>query len=392
MTSRTKRLIQPSLPELLCFSHLPWDLVWKRPQHLMTRFARHCRTFFFEEPVEDVRIPKLTATAGREGVNVVVPHLPAGISPTERRRVLSGLLDELCRRERIVRPIRWYSTPMALPWSHQVEAAAVVYDCMDELTAVRGAPPELDEREQELFEQADLVFTGGQTLYEAKRTQHGNVHAFPPAVEVEHFTRARTHADEPADQAALPRPRIGYAGVVDERMDYELLDALARARRDWHFVMIGPVVRVDQATLPRGPNLHWLGRKEYARLPHYMATWDAAVVPFAHDVATRFISPSKTPEYLAAGCPVVSTSIRDVVRPYGQRGLVRIADTVPDFVAALEASLAEKRVRRLEAVDSFLSRTSWDRTFERMLRLVEGAVRARTGIGDELAAEIGSSL
>jgi UDP-galactopyranose mutase len=246
---------------------------------------------------------------------------------------------------------------------------------MDELSAFRGAPAELVQREAELMQAADVVFTGGQSLYEAKRAQHTNIHAFPSSVDVGHFRTARKLLGEPPDQAGIAHPRLGFFGVVDERMDTALLDGVAEARPDWQLVILGPTAKIDPADLPRRPNIHYLGPKAYRELPRYLARWDVALLPFARNESTKFISPTKTPEYLAAGCPVVSTSIRDVVRPYGEQGLVRIADTVPDFVRQVQEALAHDRksARWRRAVDSMLATMSWDRTWGEMSALVEEA-------------------
>jgi UDP-galactopyranose mutase len=245
------------------------------------------------------------------------------------------------------------------------------------------------EREAELLRRADLVFTGGQSLYEAKRDRHPRVFAFPSSIDAAHFAQARERRREDTGPAA--RPQLGYYGVIDERMDLELLAGVAAARPDWDLVMVGPVMKIEEADIPRLPNLHFPGGAEYARLPELVAGWDVALIPFAINESTRFISPTKTPEYLAAGKPVVSTPIRDVVRPYGDQELVRIAGTVPEFVAAVQAALEEDAATRaawLERVDALLAGTSWDRTWRAMDRLVEGAVPGWSGAeDDELAAD-----
>jgi glycosyltransferase involved in cell wall biosynthesis len=251
-----------------------------------------------------------------------------------------------------------------------------VYDCMDELSGFAGAPPGLREQEAQLMKRADLMTTGGYSLYEAKRALHPNVHPFPSSVDVAHFRRARTATAEPPDQASLPRPRLGFFGVIDERMDLALLAGVAAARPQWQLVLVGPVVKIDAARLPRAANVHYLGSQPYDTLPSYLAGWDVALMPFARNEATRYISPTKTPEYLAAGRPVVSTSIRDVVRPYGQRGLVRIADTVEDFVSAVEAALVEDSTARLRSADDFLRHTSWDATWAEMKSRLDACVAA----------------
>jgi UDP-galactopyranose mutase len=274
-----------------------------------------------------------------------------------------------------------------MSWTGHLQAIATVYDCMDELSAFKGAPRALKDREAELFERADLVFTGGQSLYEVKRHQHQNVYAFPSSIDAQHFAQARSLSDEPADQKEIPHPRLGFFGVIDERFDIELVDAIARMRPDWQLVMIGPVVKIDPAELPHRANIHYLGSKDYKALPSYLAGWDVALLPFARNESTRFISPTKTPEYLAAGCPVVSTSIRDVVRPYGESGLVHIADTPAEFVAGVEAALSEDDEARLKQVDAFLAQTSWDRTWGRMAGLIEDVVEARRDSSRYVAAK-----
>jgi UDP-galactopyranose mutase len=251
---------------------------------------------------------------------------------------------------------------------------------MDELSAFRGAPATIGSYEAKLLARADLVLTGGQSLYEAKRDQHRNIHPFPSSVDVEHFSRARQITADPTDQASIGRPRLGFFGVIDERMDLDLLDGVAGARPDWQIVLVGPVVKIDSAVLPRLPNIHYLGSRQYEQLPDYVAGWDVALLPFARNEATRFISPTKTPEYMAAGKPVVSTSIRDVVRPYGQQGLVRIADDVDAFVSACSEAMAESASQRITQADAFLRQTSWDGTWRR-IRLLMDAVPQRRDPG-----------
>jgi UDP-galactopyranose mutase len=361
------------LPDLLCFSHLRWNFVFQRPQHLLSRFARERRVFFFEEPVYGSGQPRLEVTQSAEGVWVAVPHLPEGLDEQQVVEAQRRLVDELIAGHAIHRYVCWYYTPMSLPFSRHLKPWAVAYDCMDELSAFRGAPPGLLRNEAELLQRADVVFTGGQSLYEAKKDRHPNVHAFPSSVEMAHFGKARAALEEPADQANIPHPRMGFFGVVDERMDIALLEAVAKARPQWQLVILGPVVKIDPASLPRLPNLHYLGGKPYAELPRYLASWDVALMPFARNESTRFISPTKTPEYLAAGKPVVSTSIRDVVRPYGEQGLVQIADEPEDFVRACEAALAQDRTGWLPRVDAHLSNMSWDSTWAHMKLLLDMA-------------------
>jgi UDP-galactopyranose mutase len=377
LDARARAALSSDEFDLVCLSHLRWDFVYQRPQHLLGRCARGHRVFFIEEPIFDDGPARLDVSERPEGVVVVVPHLPsAEIVDVTRDAVLQGLIDRFFDKHAISNYVLWYYTPMAMGFTRHLTPAAVVYDCMDELSAFKHAPPALRDRERELFKRADLVFTGGQSLYEAKRHQHPRVYAFPSSIDAAHFAQARKIKDEPLDQAGLAHPRLGFFGVIDERLDIELLDGLAAARPDWQLVMIGPVVKIDPADLPSRPNIHYLGSKSYKELPAYLAGWDVALLLFARNESTRYISPTKTPEYLAAGCPVVSTSIRDVVRPYGQQQMVRIADTVADFVAAVEAAMKDDAPARLRQVDAFLSQTSWDETWARMSRLIEEVVAA----------------
>ncbi len=358
--------------DAVCFSHLRWNFVFQRPQHLMSRCARRHRVFFFEEPLFDaVDAAHTKAVEAATNVRVITPHL------TESDRacqldVLRRLLDEAIRDENVRPELLWYYTPMALRFSDHLAAPAIVYDCMDELANFAGAPPELREVERALLDRAGVVFTGGRSLYEAKKHLHANIHPFPSSVDVEHFAAARTHPEpDPADQSSIPSPRIGFFGVIDERLDRDLIAGVSQLRPEWQFVLLGPVVKIDPWALPQGPNIHYLGQKAYDDLPRYLAGWDVAMLPFARNDATRYISPTKTPEYLAGGRPVVSTSITDVVHPYGDVGLARIADTPREFIAAIEAAMMQDPVTHRQAADQVLATMSWDATWTAMSDHIE---------------------
>ena len=362
--------------DVVCFSHLRWDFVYQRPQHLMSRFAANGRVFFIEEPIQSDGDAQLDVSERGSNVYVCIPRLPA-TDDASVNEVLPGLISELLSDRGVENYITWFYTPMMLGWSSLLNPKAVVYDCMDELAAFKNAPPELLPRERELFTRADLVFTGGQSLYEAKRGQHYSVHAFPSSIDAAHFAQALEGAEDVPEQAGIARPRIGFAGVIDERMDINLLAEIADLRSDWQFVMVGPVVKIDHDALPRRANIHYLGQKRYEELPAIMAGWDVAMMPFALNESTRFISPTKTPEYLAAGLPVVSTPIADVVRPYGQMGFVHIGTDAAEFAAGIEAALNEDADRRKARVREFLSNSSWDTTFEAMATLINQAISNR---------------
>ena len=366
---------------LLCFSHLRWQFVFQRPQHLMSRFARQRRTIFWEEPEAALAgsEPALgVRTCAETGVVVVTPSLPEDMTEEQREPALKDLLDGFLAAEK--GPfIRWYYTPMMLPFSRQVESVCTIYDCMDELANFRFAPPRLLPLEQELLDSADLVFTGGFSLYEAKKSRHPAVHPFPSSVDRAHFAQARGELEEPVDQKLSSRPRFGFYGVVDERMDLELIARVADAHPDWSLIIVGPVVKIDTAELPVRANIHYLGGKKYEELPAYLGGWDVALMPFAINDSTKFISPTKTPEYLAGGRPVVSTPITDVIRHYGDLDGVFIAGRPEDFVAACEQALALSREGEwLSQVDLKLANLSWDITFARMSGLIAETIDAES--------------
>lgn len=362
-------------PLLLCFSHLRWDFVFQRPQQLMTRLADTYRVMFWEEPVFDGTAPQLARRMDSSGVEVFVPHLPPAAIVADTDAMVETLLNDLLRDAGPV-AVRWYYSPMMLPPSRDLKAGCTVYDCMDELANFRFAPDNLLALEQELFAAADVVFTGGYSLYEAKRGRHGDVHPFPSSVDIAHFAAARR---KPVLGRRGPA-RLGFYGVIDERMDLELLSALAVARPDWEIEMVGPIVKIAPDDLPRHANLRYSGARSYAELPAMLAEWDVALMPFAINDATRFISPTKTPEYLAGGRPVVSTEITDVRRHYGRMTGVRIAGDVDAFIAMCDEALALARAGDdwLHEADVALAAMSWDITAAAMVDAVAVATARRT--------------
>ncbi len=341
----------------------------------MSRFAKTRTVLFFEEPVTgdlgvDVRLCDTT------GVILATPRLPDNLNG-DRNVVLRRLFADTLTEQGIECPVMWLYTPMMLPIVRGMHAAAIVYDCMDELSNFKFAPPELAGLERELMSTADVVFTGGYSLYEAKKTLHANIHPFPSSVDKAHFAQATSR---PLD---AERPRFGFFGVVDERMDLELLGALAQARPDWDIEIVGPVVKIDPANLPQAANLTYPGQAAYADLPGWLSRWDVALMPFAINESTRFISPTKTPEYLAAGRPVVSTPIRDVIRHYGHLDAVRVADTTEAFIAACDEALALARGDDrawIGDVEAELASLSWDQTHLRMNAMVDLAAKARRSV------------
>lgn len=359
--------------DLICFSHLRWTHVFQRPQHLLTRFAKHTRVIFIEEP-QFHDAPDECKVSRSGNIYIVTPMLKDDFSQsivTRQQQMIRGLFSVL----HVNKYFFWFYTPMALPLTENLTPDFVVYDCMDELSAFRSAPIELKSRERLLLQMSDIVFTGGKSIYECKKKLHTNLYCFPSSIEKHHFGKAREVKTDPADQAPIPHPRFGFAGVIDERMDLQLLAEVAKRNLEWHFIILGPIAKISRSALPSYENIHYLGQKNYDDLPHYMSGWDIAIIPFALNEHTQFISPTKTPEYLAAGKPVISTAIRDVVSPYEERGLVRIARSSDEFIDHANLILKmDDRKEWLEKVDGFLSNLSWDTTWEHMTDLIQEVV------------------
>lgn len=381
------------MQDLICISHLRWDFVWQRPQHLLSRLARYYRVFFVEEPVTNTGIsePRLEVFQGRNEHPVTVIRLqqPAkehhwiGHNDPQTQatyeRLLSEYFDGLGSTNRIV----WLYTPMAAPFVDALEPSLLIYDVMDELSAFKGAPAALREQDRAMLRQADITFTGGVSLYRARLPYANNIHLFPSGVEIAHFAQAAAGTlSRPADIANIAHPILGYFGVVDERMDLPLLARLAETHPEWNIVMLGPVIKIDPVELPQAANLHFLGMKNYQELPAYLTYFDVALVPFAMNEATRYLSPTKTLEYLAANKPVVSTPIADIVELYGE--YVRIGDTPDEFVAQVEAALSESKAERSEReqrVQKLLELHTWDYIAGEMQKLIEAAQQPPTDEG-----------
>ena len=364
--------------DIICFCHLRWNFVYQRPQHLLSRFAYQYRVFVIEEPLFDTKVSYVETSLSKENVWVITPHLSKDLDTDHITREQQILVKKFFADFSIGDYIAWFYTPMALSIYESVpRAKLVVYDCMDELSAFKNAPAGISQMESLLLEKADLVFTGGYSLYEAKQHQHPAVFPFPSSIDKVHFSKARRDTIPPMDQVNIPRPRIGFFGVIDERFDIDLLKNTAELKPGWQFVIIGPTVKIDPAGLPKASNIHYLGSKSYEELPAYLAGWDVAMIPFARNESTRYISPTKTPEYLAGGVPVVSTSIQDVVTPYGKEKLVYIADDPKEFIKGVEWSLSNKNNPAwLKPVDDFLTNISWDVTWLKMILLIQSKLKA----------------
>jgi len=370
-------LIETSPKHLLCFSHLRWNFVFQRPQHLLSRFAKDATVYFFEEPIFDSTTGAYLSISKRgDKLNVVVPHLPEGTNQESVNTVLGSLLDKLLLDANLNDWLFWYYTPMAYSFTNKYKPKLIVYDCMDELSAFKFAPKELIGLEKKLMAKADLVFTGGHSLFEAKKQQHSNIFPFPSSIEKNHFAKAKIQKDQPQDQANIQGPKLGFFGVIDERFDIELIRNIAQERPEWQIILIGPVVKISPDILPKNSNIHYFGQKSYAELPSYLSGWDVALIPFLLNESTRYISPTKTPEYLAAGVPVVSTPIHDVINPYGVKNLVHISGNFKGFIKSIESELEKTDKKEwLTEVDKHLKSLSWDKTYLEMLKQIKRTLK-----------------
>jgi glycosyltransferase involved in cell wall biosynthesis len=390
-----QQISERSMQHLIVFSHLRWEFVFQRPQHLLSRLARDYHVVFVEEPVHTSGPAYLERTTPCKGIEVVRAHTPvehwgfhddqlSALQPMIAGYLADNLIDDY---------IVWFYTPMALPMLGELAPRAIVYDCMDELSAFKGAPRQMRQRESALLKSADLVVTGGPRLYEAKRGANPNVLCVPSAVDPSHYDAARATADSVAMakadalQGTIARPRLGFFGVVDERLDLDLIAALADADPAWQIVMVGPVAKIEPHALPRRANLHWLGQQPYALLPQLVAGWDVCLMPFAINESTEFISPTKTLEYMAAGKPVVSTPVHDVRAVFGD--IVAIAGDPAAFVAACRRALAEPASERSEREARMAARVrahSWDAAAETIRRSLEAVLARPRAAGDETDA------
>jgi glycosyltransferase involved in cell wall biosynthesis len=348
--------------------HLRWDFVWQRPQQIFSRLAAHHPITFIEEPMWQGSAPRLEISEPYPNVVRLVPVLRADERTEDVDTQYEAVLPLLARalsehpllRGRFESPIQWFYSPMVAPYFLDgFDATATVYDCMDELAQFRFAPSCLREREQLLISRADVVFTGGYQLYQSKSRYHSNVHFYGCGVDAEHFSKARQPETEvPAEVARLPRPVFGYFGVIDERLDYALLAQIAQEMPDASIVMVGPFAKVEQDSLPNFPNIHWLGQRAYTDLPALVKSFDVCLMPFALNDATQYINPTKTLEYMAAGKPVVSTAVPDVVHHFTP--IVDVALTAEEFIAAIQRAARSPRTELIEQGVDRANRASWD--------------------------------
>lgn len=372
--------------DIVCISHLRWDFVWQRPQHILSRLAQQHRILFVEEPITNTQETqhRLEIIPAAKAPNVTVARL---IHPTQHdhwighddpasRQVYSHLVREYIQQQGFQDTVLWLYTPMAFDFVSHVKHKVLVYDVMDQLSAFRGAPASLAGLEQQLLQKANLVFTGGASLYRNKLTANPATYLFPSGVETEHFAKANepeTFA-KPADLANIAAPIIGYFGVIDERMDFGLLEYMANSHPEWQIVLLGPILKVGPHELPQAPNLHYLGMKSYDELPAYLAFFDVAMVPFVLNESTEFLSPTKTLEYMAAHKPIVATPIRDIVELYGE--VVRIGHDHNEFINHVQTALNENPYQRLAKENDLLLQYTWNNIANRMQLLIDAQLNS----------------
>ena len=365
-------------PPLVVFAALRWSFDWQRPQQLLTRLARHYRVLYVEEPHTTHEDPWLECREVAPGVEVLVAHTRCEASGfhDDQLPIIGGLLAQFLRERAIAEPLVWLDTPAPLPLAEALNPRGLVYDCHDD-DAATSDDDRLRHREARLMELADVVIAGGPSLYQSHRGRHANVHCIANAVDATHFAPPLPAAESieavsaRAIHAAIPNPRLGYFGVIDERLDLDLVARMADLRPDWHFVMAGPLHGVEPSALPRRGNISWLGAQTYEILPHLQAHWDLCVLPLKVEVCAHRAAPIETLEYLAGQKSVVSTPVHDIVALHGT--IVRIAHDANAFVEACRAALCERGpLRRQRRIDALIAvhACTWDRAADRVHKLL----------------------
>lgn len=344
--------------DMIVFCHLRWDFVYQRPQHLISRLSKKYKILVIEEPIGKIHNsenePEMFEIS--KSLHVMRPRI-------DQINELGLYMKKYLKDDHY--PVAWFYSAAFVSVLDSIDFGTIIYDCMDELTLFKGASPELIQQEDYLLSAADIVYTGGKSLYESKKVKHDNVHCFPSSVDVEHFSNANTNLImKPEDLKNIHAPIVGYFGVIDERIDLDLIQQTAQKMPDLAFVMIGPICKIGEEDLPREKNIYYLGMKSYEELPQYLYFFNFAMMPFALNDSTKFISPTKTLEYMSAMKPIISTKIKDVVRDYN--GCVNLIDDSDDFCDALQTPKTDYK----DAYKIILENTSWDKTVEKMNSII----------------------
>jgi glycosyltransferase involved in cell wall biosynthesis len=380
---------------IIVHCHLRWEGVWQRPQQFLSRLSQRHPILFIEGPIlhdkNEAPTFELLPVAQYPNVTVMRTHFPASRFQNgawvdaERLRLLKEAMNGPLKG-RFECAVQWFYDPMAAPcFIGKIGERAVVYDCMDELSQFKFAPPEIVAREKVLLASADVVFAGGRKMWLSKSRHNDNAHFYGCGVDVQHFAKARLAETElPADVANLKRPILGYFGVVDERLDYDLIAKLADADPNWQIVMVGPTAKVNPDDLPKRANIHWLGRREYAQLPNYTKAFDVCLMPFALNEATEYINPTKALEYMATGRPIVSTAVPDVVSNFSEAVNVAISQDcfVEMCVRALSAPDEEAIQRGIEMANN----NQWDAIVAKLEGHIEDVFKKKAATRKQSAA------
>lgn len=372
---------------IVAHCHLLWDWVWQRPQQFLSRLADRHPVLYVETHPPSPDLDEPTATVREiEAAKVTVLKIQfplgswgnGGFVDRERRRLVQETLTGPLAG-RFESPVQWFYDPMAVTaFLGRLDERAVVYDCMDELSKFKHAPPEIIERERQLLSMADVVFTGGRKLWEAKRKLNPNCHFYGCGVDVNHFARSKfQELAVPTDIRQLSAPILGYFGVIDERLDYDLIRKIAEARPGWNIVLVGPTTKVSAEDLPQRSNIHWLGGRPYSELPAYAKAFDVCLMPFALNEATEFINPTKALEYMATGKPVVSTPVPDVVSNFAE--VAHIASSPEEFLHACEESLQHPNANRIERGEIMARENTWESVVARLEEHVAEALALKKG-------------
>lgn len=366
--------------DLIVLSHLRWDFLFQRPQHILSRYGRYRRVYYFEEPLFGMtEIPRLHIKETPDNVLVVVPHIPTKGSPQELNLQLAKLLDELIEDEEIIEYSLWYYTPMALNFTRHLKPQNIIFDLMDELINFYEDKRQLGLLEKELTDNADLVFMNGRTLFNSKKHLNSNIHELPSSIDFKHFSLARQKLIEPDDQVHIPHPRIGFYGVIDQRVDLEIIGKIAELEPLYQFIVLGPIINVKTSELPIRNNIHFLDKKDYHALPLYLAGWDCVFMPYRLDDSTKLFSPAKILEFLAAGKPVVASPLPDIIYSYKGKELIHLAKSPEEFIKKINLALQENRNEEwITKIDSFLQDQNWDDLFSKMIYLESDLAKDKT--------------
>ena len=369
---------------IIAICHLSWDWVWQRPQQFLSRLSETHPVLFVETHCTSTPVSFTRTRAARHyhQVTILEIHLPAQhwsdgeYIDKERRRVLKDRLTGEFNG-RFDDAILWFNDPMAVTaYAGQLGEHMIVYDCMDELSQFHGAAPELIERERELTRIADVVFCGGRKMRDKRLSLNPNTHFYGTGVDCDHFGSSLSDQLSVSPEIAeLPGKVLGYFGVVDERLDYDLITALADACADWSIAMVGPVAKINPTSLPRRPNLHWLGARPYEQLPAITKGFDVCLMPFAINAATEYINPTKALEYMAAGRPVVATAINEVKSNFS--GVSRIARNHDDFIKLCRREARSPSRSRIQRGLKLAADNTWEAITAKMQGHINEALSRR---------------